>query len=102
MGNFTVEVFSVKMPISAYNFLDLCKSGYYTGLHFHRVIPDFMNQFGCPHSRDPNSRKAGTGGPQAGSKYEVPGKGTITRTSGMPINTFHYVLSIQTYNRHHI
>jgi cyclophilin family peptidyl-prolyl cis-trans isomerase len=38
-----------------------------------------MNQFGCPHARDPNSRKAGTGGPAPGSSYEVPGKGKITR-----------------------
>jgi cyclophilin family peptidyl-prolyl cis-trans isomerase len=43
------------------------------------VIPDFMNQFGCPHSRDPNSKRAGTGGPAPGSTYEVPGRGTITR-----------------------
>lgn len=38
-----------------------------------------MNQFGCPHSRDPKSGRAGTGGPQPGSTFEVPGKGTITR-----------------------
>ena len=35
------------------------------------VIPDFMNQFGCPYSSDPNSKKAGTGGPTPGSSYEV-------------------------------
>lgn len=39
-----------------------------------------MNQFGCPHSRDPTSGRAGTGGPAAGSSYEVPGVGKITRT----------------------
>lgn len=33
---------------------------------FNRCIPQFMNQFGCPHSRDPSSRRAGTGGPQPG------------------------------------
>lgn len=62
------------------NFIDLANKGFYNGLHFHRVIPDFMNQFGCPHSRDPNSPRAGTGGPTPRSTYEVPGKGTITRT----------------------
>lgn len=61
------------------NFIDLAKTGFYNGLHFHRVIPNFMNQFGCPHSRDANSNRAGTGGPAAGSKYDVPGKGTVTR-----------------------
>jgi hypothetical protein len=39
-----------------------------------RVIPDFMNQFGCPYSRDPKSKKAGTGGPDPKSTYNVPGK----------------------------
>lgn len=34
-----------------------------------------MNQFGCPHSRDPNSGRAGTGGPPPNSTYEVPGVG---------------------------
>ena len=63
------------------NFIDLANSGFYNGLHFHRVIPDFMNQFGCPNSRDPNSSRAGTGGPAPGSTYEVPGRGTITRNS---------------------
>ena len=37
-----------------------------------------MVQFGCPYSRDPKSKKAGTGGPEAGSTYSVNGR-TITR-----------------------
>lgn len=65
----------------AWNFVDLAQKGFYNGLHFHRVIKDFMNQFGCPHSRDPKSRKAGTGGPQANTTYEVPGKGPIQRNA---------------------
>jgi hypothetical protein len=40
-----------------------------------------MNQFGCPYSKDPKSTRAGTGGPAPNSTYEVPGKGTITRTA---------------------
>ena len=32
-------------------------------------IPNFMNQFGCPHSKDPNSPRAGTGGPDGGSSF---------------------------------
>ncbi len=67
MGNFTVEVFSDQMPITAKNFLDLAKSGFYDGLHFHRVINGFMCQFGCPHSKDPSSPRAGTGGPPHGT-----------------------------------
>lgn len=81
MGNFTVELFTEQMPITAYNFIDLAKKGFYNGLHFHRVIPNFMNQFGCPFSRDPAHARAGTGGPDPNTKYEVPGKGTQTRTA---------------------
>ena len=82
MGVFTVELYTDDMPVTAYNFIDLAQKGFYSGLHFHRVIPNFMNQFGCPNSRDPSSRRAGTGGPEPGSSYEVPGQGTIKRNSG--------------------
>ena len=82
MGEFNLELFTDTMPINAHNFVDLAKSGYYNGLHFHRVIPNFMNQFGCPHSKDPSSTRAGTGGPKGGTSYEVPGKGVITRDNG--------------------
>ncbi|MBI5506283.1 MAG: peptidylprolyl isomerase [Deltaproteobacteria bacterium] len=66
-GNFTVELYADKMPITAGNFVSLAKSGFYDGLHFHRVISGFMIQFGCPHSKDPNSSRAGTGGPPHGT-----------------------------------
>merc|ERR1719416_328453 len=61
------EIFLDRVPVTASNFIDLAQSGFYNGLHFHRVIPNFMNQFGCPHSKDPNSRKSGQGGPQDGA-----------------------------------
>ena len=60
-GEITVELFLDQMPVTAGNFLDLAKDGFYDGLHFHRVIEGFMLQFGCPHSRDPESSRAGTG-----------------------------------------
>ena len=60
-GTFTVELFVDKMPITAGNFVKLAKAKFYDGLHFHRVIDGFMIQFGCPHSNDPNSPRAGTG-----------------------------------------
>lgn len=66
-GNFTVELFVDQMPITAGNFIKLAKDGFYDGLHFHRVIDNFMIQFGCPHSKDPNSPRAGTGGPPHGT-----------------------------------
>ncbi len=61
LGTFTVELYTDKMPVTAGNFVKLAKSGFYDGLHFHRVIPRFMIQFGCPHSKDPKSPRAGTG-----------------------------------------
>ena len=67
LGEFQVELYSDKMPVTAQNFIDLAKSGFYDGLHFHRVINNFMIQFGCPHSKDPNSSRAGTGGPPHGN-----------------------------------
>lgn len=67
LGTFQAEIFLDQMPITAQNFVDLARSGFYDGLHFHRVINKFMLQFGCPHSRDPQSPRAGTGGPPHGN-----------------------------------
>jgi len=61
LGSFTAEIYLDKMPVTAGNFIKLAKSGFYDGLHFHRVIRDFMIQFGCEYSKDPNSPKCGTG-----------------------------------------
>ncbi len=71
LGNIKVELFVDQMPITAGNFVKLAKSGFYDGLHFHRVINKFMLQFGCPYSKDPNSSRAGTGdGPDGTIKDE--------------------------------
>jgi cyclophilin family peptidyl-prolyl cis-trans isomerase len=67
LGTFKAEIYLDRMPITAKNFIDLAKSNFYDGLHFHRVISGFMLQFGCPHSKDPNSPQAGTGGPPHGT-----------------------------------
>ncbi|MDP7110855.1 MAG: peptidylprolyl isomerase [Myxococcota bacterium] len=67
LGTFKVEVYEDKMPVTAGNFLSLARSGFYDGLHFHRVIKNFMCQFGCPLSKDPASPRAGTGGPPHGT-----------------------------------
>jgi len=67
MGTFTAEIYMDRVPRTASNFIDLCQSGFYNGIHFHRVIPGFMDQFGCPHARDPKHRQAGTGNPDDGT-----------------------------------
>ena len=54
MGKIEVELFLDRVPRTASNFIDLARSGYYNGIHFHRVVPWCMDQFGCPHAKDPN------------------------------------------------
>ena len=44
LGSFTAEIFEAEMPITASNFINLVNSGFYNGLHFHRVINNFMIQ----------------------------------------------------------
>ena len=55
-GNITIEMFEDEAPNMVANMISLIEKGYYDGLNFHRVIPDFMIQGGCPHG-------TGTGGP---------------------------------------
>jgi peptidyl-prolyl cis-trans isomerase A (cyclophilin A) len=56
MGNFKVELYNDKAPLTVGNFMKLVDKGFYNGLIFHRVIPNFMIQTGCPHG-------TGYGGP---------------------------------------
>ena len=60
-GDIKLRLFAEKAPVTVANFVNLAKRGYYDGLTFHRVIPDFMIQGGCPHG-------TGTGGP--GYRFE--------------------------------
>ena len=55
-GIFKIELFYDKAPTTVGNFLKLVNDGFYDGLIFHRVIPNFMIQGGCPHG-------SGRGGP---------------------------------------
>jgi len=55
-GDIVLELFDEDAPKTVDNFVSLSRDGYYDGLVFHRVIPDFMIQGGCP-------RGDGTGGP---------------------------------------
>lgn len=60
-GDMKVTFFDQDAPNTVANFIKLAKSGFYNGLSFHRVIPDFVIQGGCP-------RGDGTGGPG----YHIP------------------------------
>ncbi len=64
LGNFTIEFFNEKMPITVANFLNLAKAGYFDGIKFHRVIDGFMIQGGDPLTKDDSAVNMwGTGGP---------------------------------------
>jgi len=83
LGDVEIELFTDKMPLTAGNFIKLAKAGFYDGLHFHRVINNFMIQFGCPHSRDANSPRAGTGnGPDGTIQDEHPEGGKLSNEPG--------------------
>lgn len=81
-GKFEAEIYLDRVPITASSFIDLCKTGFYEGIHFHRVIPGFMNQFGCPNAKDPKSGRAGTGGPPDGTFKNLKTGGTERRSNG--------------------
>ena len=72
-GTMKASFFETDAPITVANFVKLAKSGYYNGLKWHRVIPNFVIQGGCPNSRDGEKGMAGTGGP--GYKIDCETKG---------------------------
>ena len=65
-GVMKVKFFEEDAPKTVENFVKLAKLGFYDGLIFHRVIPDFMVQAGCPYG-------TGTGGPGYNIKCELTG-----------------------------
>lgn len=63
-GEIELELFREQAPITTLNFLTLAKSGFYNGVIFHRVIPDFMAQVGDPLTKEKGQEaRWGTGGP---------------------------------------
>ena len=72
-GDINLELFPKEAPGTVANFVKLIESGFYDGLAFHRVIPNFMIQGGCPNTRPGASGRAGTGGPGWHIKCEAAG-----------------------------
>lgn len=60
-GLMKVELYEKETPITVKNFVDLSNKGFYNGLNFHRVLPGFVIQGGCPEG-------TGRGGPG----YKIP------------------------------
>ena len=62
-GVMKLEFYEADAPGTVANFVKLAQDGYYDGLAFHRVIPNFVIQGGCPFSKDMSDPRVGTGGP---------------------------------------
>ncbi len=60
-GKINVKLFAEETPLNVANFVNLVQRGFYNELNFHRVIPDFMVQGGCP---------LGTGTGEPGYRFE--------------------------------
>ena len=70
-GEITFELFSNDAPKTVQNFISLVNKGFYNGLAFHRVIPGFMAQGGCPNTKEGSNGMPGTGGPGYSIKCEI-------------------------------
>ena len=66
-GTMWIEFYEKDAPNTVKNFVDLSKKGFYDGLTFHRVIPDFVIQGGCPQG-------TGRGGPGYNIPCELDGE----------------------------
>ncbi len=67
-GKILIELYPETAPQTVANFVELVQKGFYSGILFHRVIPGFMIQGGCPHGE-------GTGGPGYSIKGEFSSNG---------------------------
>jgi cyclophilin family peptidyl-prolyl cis-trans isomerase len=90
-GTFTLEIFEDTMPITAGNFIKLAEEGYYDGIKFHRVIPNFMIQGGDPLTKTADTARYGTGGPgyaipdeHIAGEYLTNVRGTISMANSGP------------------
>lgn len=67
-GEMIAELYANETPGTVSNFVKLANEGFYNGLKWHRVLPDFVIQGGCPNSREGSSGMPGTGSPG----YKIP------------------------------
>ena len=75
-GNIRIEFFDEDAPNTVKNFIDLIQGGFYDGLNFHRVIPNFVIQGGCPNG-------TGAGGPGYHIACEINTKKHLTGSLSM-------------------
>ena len=73
-GVMKVNFYHDDAPNTVANFIKLAESGFYDGLAFHRVIPNFVIQGGCPLSKDMSNSRVGSGGPGYSIDCELDGE----------------------------
>lgn len=72
-GTMKVELFDQDAPKTVANFVKLANQGFYKGLKWHRVLPGFVIQGGCPNTREGATGIPGTGGPGYAIECELAG-----------------------------
>lgn len=72
-GEMVAELYEDDAPGTVANFVKLSQEGFYNGLSFHRVIPNFVIQGGCPYSKNQGDSRVGTGGPGYSINCELDG-----------------------------
>ncbi len=89
-GTIWVKLYTEDAPNTVANFAHLAKEGFYNGLKFHRVIPGFMAQGGCPNTAQGASGMPGTGGPgwsidcETDTSHEPHRRGTLSMAHAGP------------------
>ena len=111
IGSFEVELYSQHAPRTAKNFRELCSRGYYDGVVFHRIIPNFMIQGGDftdfrgtggesiygDKFADENFKLKHTGPGEWSSRVVVCGPPRRTMTTYLPISSFLFDLSLSLF-----
>ena len=82
-GNIEFNLFSEDAPNTVDNFRKLVEEGFYNGLSFHRVIPGFMAQGGCPNTKEGSTGMPGTGGPGYKINCEINSNKHVTGSLSM-------------------
>ena len=82
-GTIELELFDEEAPGTVDNFKKLINQGYYDGLSFHRYVPNFVIQGGCPNTREGASGMPGTGGPGYTIKCETAGNPHLHDSEGI-------------------
>jgi peptidyl-prolyl cis-trans isomerase B (cyclophilin B) len=81
-GSVVLRLFGSDAPLTVYNFVTLARAGFYDGLRFHRVVPDFVAQGGDP-------RGDGNGGPGYAIRDEINPNRYLRGTLGMALSGPH-------------